>query len=278
MFRRSSLAGLFAVLAASAASAATLESAALRIAAAARSAGALHVSVQPFAVLGAAEPESGVETADRLQGLLARDGRLTLVERSALPRLFAEQAAARGQAPRSGRLTAAQALLLGVVIRQDGRRRVLARLVDAETGEILAAVEAETSEDASVPPGPKKMDESSFPYSRIMDRATDLLGGTAGREDAGERLAAIVESNGSGELRAAAALALGRLDDARSFGLLASAAGDGEPIVRASAALALGLRVSPAAERRLDWIAKSDPDLRVRDAASASLSRARANF
>jgi HEAT repeat protein len=161
------------------------------------------------------------------------------------------------------------------VIVVNGGRRVLVRLIDAETGEILAAAEAEMPEEDSAAPASKKDESPLFPYSRIVDGALALLDGASGGPEVEDRLAGILETRGGGERRAAAALALGRLADSRSLGLLVFAAEDGEPAVRGAAALALGLRGDPAAILRLEALLRSDPDWRVRDAAAAGLFRAR---
>ena len=264
------------ILAVPASAGGPLERAARELAAAARAAGVTRVAVEPFESLGALEPALGTEASARLQGFLVRDGRLVAVERSALPRVFAEQAAAGENAPRPGMLAAAQAVLAGSVIETDGRRRVLARLIDSETGEILAAVEGEMPEEAEAVPLPRKEGLPLFRYSRVVDGALALLDGSSGGPEVEERLAGVLEAGGrGGERRAAAALALGRLGDSRSFGLLVSSAEDGDPEVRAASALALGLRGDPAGRPRLDALLRSDPDWRVRDAAAAGLSRAR---
>ena len=270
------LAVLISFLAVPARAAETLERAAREISSAARAAGVRRVAVESFKTPGVIGSGAGIEAAGLLQKLLVRDGRVVAVERAALPSLFTEQAAAGGNGPRAGSLAAAQAVLAGSVVEVNGRRRVLARLIDAETGEILAAVEGEMGEEESAAPRPEKEESPLFHYSSIVDGALALLDGASSGPEVEERLAGILEAGGrGGERRASAALALGRLGDSRSFGLLVFAAEDGEPAVRGAAALALGLRGGPAARLRLAALLRSDPDWRVRDAAAAGLSRAR---
>lgn len=235
-----------AVLGANAA-AEPLESAVAGLASSARAAGAKRVAVAEFQ--GAAPGGlDGARAAAGVAALLARDGRVTPV----LP---------------GGARAAADAVVVGTLIMGGDRARLLMRLVDARSGVILAAADAEVSEAAR-----------ADPRVRLFDRARRLLDGVppvpgAERREAEDRLQGVLESVGGSEARAAAALALGRLGSGRALAALSRAAEDPDAGVRSAAALALGLSRDPAGAARLAWIARSDSDAGVRDAAALALAR-----
>lgn len=244
------IAFLCMILAARPARSEPLSRTARELAAAARAAGVSRVAVSAFANPGRTDPGAGREAAARFAALFARDGRVATVARGGTA------------GPAAG--SAAQAVLLGTVIEEDGRRRVLARLVDARTGVLLAAADAEYP--------------SAAPTARaqLFDRARALLGDAPaygpGKVEAADRLIAILETaGGAAAVRAPAALALGHLGGARVLGALGAALGDLEPEVRGAAALALGIIGDPAGLVRVGWAARADVDEDVRRSAALAL-------
>ncbi len=144
---------------------APLSDMAQRLGAAARRARVARVAVLPFSARAAGGGHDGEAVADMLTERLVADGRVKVVERSRLPDVMAERrlgalgASAEGAAPR---LAAAEAVVTGSFVRAGGRMRASARLVSAETGEIIAAAEESFDWDA---PADETRDDGSWTLS-----------------------------------------------------------------------------------------------------------------
>lgn len=116
------------------------------LARAADGAGIQRIAVLPFAAMDDGDP-SGWAISEKLTTRLVRPGRVRAVERSLLGGLLEEQRLARtglvdpALARRLGMLLAAEGLVTGSFLRVGRQVSVHARLIDVETGEIIAAVE-----------------------------------------------------------------------------------------------------------------------------------------
>jgi len=124
-----------------------------RLGAAARRARVARVAVLPFTSRALADGHDSERLADMLTERLVDGGLVRVVERTRLPDVMAERrlnavgaTAAPDAAPR---LAAAEAVVAGSFVRTGGKMRASARLVHAETGEILAAAEETFDWDAS---------------------------------------------------------------------------------------------------------------------------------
>ena len=228
-----------------------LERAVRELAGAARSAGIERIAVPAAASANAGDAVAARDLPARLAGLFAREGRVASVQ----PR----GVSAHGSTP-------AQAVLISAVIREEGRRRALVRLVSVRTGVLLAAADAELP----APPEPAR--------ARLFDRARALLGDAPafgpGKVEAEDRLIALLNAPGGARaVRAPATLALGRLGGARALAALGAAIGDPDPEVRGAAALALGMLGDPAGLARVKWAARADADEDVRLAAALFANR-----
>jgi TolB-like protein len=108
-----------------------------------------HFAVVPFENVGteAAERSLGLVVGDMITTNLARDHRLSLVERSQLSKVIEELALQQSgaiddkQALELGKMAGARALIVGRVADVGGDFVVSARAVDAEAGTVLAAEE-----------------------------------------------------------------------------------------------------------------------------------------
>jgi HEAT repeat protein len=80
------------------------------------------------------------------------------------------------------------------------------------------------------------------------------------------------------QLRAAAALALGRIGDRIAVGALSEALKDPSPAVRYAAALSLGKLPADGVATRLERVLRADPDWQPRYAAAIALGRTRKAF
>ena len=136
---------------------------AARIGAAARRVRVLRVAVLSFASREIGASHDGEVLADMLTERLLADGKVRVVERARLPEVMAERRlGAVGAAASAGggtpRLAAADAVVTGTFVSAGGKMRATARLVSAETGEILSATEE--SFDWEAPSGETRADGS----------------------------------------------------------------------------------------------------------------------
>lgn len=103
-------------------------------------------------ISGRATPE-GELVAERLTTRLARTGEFQVIERSRLETALKElNLAASGvideaTAARAGRVLGAEAVVTGTLTRLDGKFEINARMIDAETGNILAAATEQLDEE-----------------------------------------------------------------------------------------------------------------------------------
>lgn len=103
-------------------------------------------------VSGRATPE-GKLVAERLTTRLARTGEFNVIERSRLEAAMKELNLASsgvidpGTAARAGRILGAEAVVTGTLTRLNGKFEINARLIDTETGGILAAAAEQLDED-----------------------------------------------------------------------------------------------------------------------------------
>lgn len=127
---------------------------------------AYRVAVLPFAPSDASPSGDGTVIAERLLVELARAGGVTAVERSRLSGLLDEQSLGRSGVmdPASlrklGRVLSADAVVVGSYTTARGRSVVSARLVDVESGAIMAAGEGRLARDW-LPSGPTSCAEAS---------------------------------------------------------------------------------------------------------------------
>lgn len=143
--KHSILAVMLLWLAGSARASEPMSETASRVSAAARRAGVSRVAVLAFEARGGAGEREGQELADELTGEVVRAGKVKVVERSRLSAVMSERrlgfSGATAEGPSEVRLAAADAVVTGSYERVAGTLRVSARLVNARTGEILAATE-----------------------------------------------------------------------------------------------------------------------------------------
>lgn len=122
------------------------------LAAAASSAGIQRVAVTGFEPASGRDDGTGMGLTERLTVALARTRRVQTVERRLLPRLMEEHALGRSgamsTASRLGRVLPVEGLIIGTWLPTAHGVRVLARLVQVETGLIVAAAEVELERDA----------------------------------------------------------------------------------------------------------------------------------
>lgn len=151
------IAVLVLVLAGGAEAAVPMHDAASALAAAARGAGVARVAILPLEARNGESKADGETLSDLLTGEVVRDGRVRVVERTRLPDLMSElrlgAAGATGAAPEP-RLADAEAVVAGRFSRRSGKMHASLRLVDARSGEILAAVEESFAWETPAEPGP----------------------------------------------------------------------------------------------------------------------------
>ncbi|MDD5657588.1 MAG: FlgO family outer membrane protein [Elusimicrobia bacterium] len=122
---------------------------------AAARAGIKTVAVLPFEAADFSEAGAGAVVAERLTTRLVKAGRVRTVERKFLERILAEQrlgrtgAVAPETAGNPGRLEGVEGIVTGSYVVRGRRLRVQARLIEVETGVIVAAAQAEV--EAAVP-------------------------------------------------------------------------------------------------------------------------------
>lgn len=138
------------------AGAASLDSLGRDFAGAARAAGVGRVALGRFEAGPGAAAARGAQLESRLLTALVRDGRITVVERDAVPQLMAERALGESGAlepsgPNGTRLAAAQAMVLARYDVDGAGTRVSARLVTVDSGVVLAAADAVEDEPAGSP-------------------------------------------------------------------------------------------------------------------------------
>lgn len=147
------------VLASAPASAGGLRGIAKELASAARSHHIERVAVLPLAPSDHSSPRHGWSLSEKLVTQLVRTGKVQAVERTMLQRLMEEQRLSRtgamdpGSLRRLGRLSAAQGLVTGSFMPRGSKVLVNARLVDVESGVILAATEREVDREWYELPG-----------------------------------------------------------------------------------------------------------------------------
>lgn len=118
-------------------------------------AGTQSVAILPFAATGVNPDayEPGLMAAEYATAQVVRDSRFHLVERAALDKVLAEQTLVQAgltsdsAAARSGRLAAAQYLVVGTVAVQGNVQHIFARLVHVETGTVVSAAAAQVGND-----------------------------------------------------------------------------------------------------------------------------------
>lgn len=117
---------------------------------AAAQAGAQRLAVLPFSPLDDSDSREGQLIAEQLTYDISRRGRVRLVERALLSAVFGEHrmgfsgALDEKSLARLGRLLQARAVVTGTFITSGNRVEVYARLIDIETGAILAAHKTES--------------------------------------------------------------------------------------------------------------------------------------
>ncbi|MFI5346587.1 MAG: FlgO family outer membrane protein [Elusimicrobiota bacterium] len=114
-----------------------------RVSAAARKARVARISVLPLSARSGLDGHDGEVLADMLTERLVAEGRVRVVERTRLSDVMAERrlGSALGSDSGTPHLEAAEAVVTGSYVRDGARMRASVRLVNADTGEILAAAE-----------------------------------------------------------------------------------------------------------------------------------------
>lgn len=142
-----------------------LGSVARELAAAAHSAGLKRVAVAGFDAATGRDDGTGAALSERLTVALARTRRVQAVERRLLPRLMEELALDRSGAVASrhrlGKVLPVDGLVTGTWIPAPGGVRLLARLVQVESGLIVGASETELELDT--PPSLSVLDPFDVP-------------------------------------------------------------------------------------------------------------------
>ncbi|NNN04412.1 MAG: hypothetical protein HKL90_00790 [Elusimicrobia bacterium] len=121
----------------------------------ARAAGLARVAVARLEPAGGRDDGRGEALTEQLTLALVRGGRVQTVERSLLGKLADEMkldrtGAVAGATDREAKLASADALIVGRYEITEGRVRVYARVVEAQTGIIVAAGGADVADDSSV--------------------------------------------------------------------------------------------------------------------------------
>lgn len=126
---------------------------------AAQAAGIRSVAVVPFEPADSSSAKEGWNIAERLTTQLVRQKRVLAVERNLLRRLMGEKllgltgAIGLPRLRQAGRILSVDAIVTGSFIAAGNESYVAARLIDAETGAILAASEAKAPRDWHDPLG-----------------------------------------------------------------------------------------------------------------------------
>lgn len=200
---------LLSMTAAPALAGAELGGMARELASAARAAGMQRVAVTGFDPANGRDDGTGAAISERLTVALARTRRVQAVERRLLPRLMEEHALGRSgatsSAHRLGRVLPVDGLITGTWIPAPGGVRLLARLVQVESGLIVGASEMELELDS--PPSLISLDPFSVPVPVLsapfpgeeaepsLAALRDAPASPAGScEDAADRVDALEES------------------------------------------------------------------------------------
>lgn len=144
---------LAALLAAAPAEASAFKGMAKELARAAERAGIRSVAVVSFEPADLSNPREGWTIAEKLTTQIVRQKRVQAVERNLIRKVMQEQflgetgAVEPSKLPGIGRLLAVDALITGSFVGAGNEAVVAARLIDAKSGAILAAVERRTERD-----------------------------------------------------------------------------------------------------------------------------------
>jgi len=155
-----------------------------------------------------------------------------------------------------------------------------ARLFGGEDPLDTLAVGGEDLRDAlASPPGVSGL-QAGLRAPRTDDRLLAVRAAARPREVSGipYLAAALLRLDQPASVRAAAALALGRINDRVAVPSLAEALKDPVPDVRYAAALALGRLPADGVATRLERVLKADPSWQVRYAAAIALGRTKKGF
>lgn len=119
----------------------------------AKAAGIGRVAVMPFQAFGGASERDGWNISEKLVTQLAKTGKVRTLERSMLARLFEEHSLGRAGAfdpatlRKLGKILSAEAVVAGSFTASGKDVMVNARLIDVETGVIIAASERRAERD-----------------------------------------------------------------------------------------------------------------------------------
>lgn len=133
------------------------KAAAKELSAAARKARIERVAVMPFVPADGSDPKEGWNVSERFVTQLVRGGKVKAVERSLLRKLLEEHRLGETGAldPRTlkklGQVFSAEGIVTGSFVTSGRRLIVNARLIDVETGVIVAACERSVEKDWSEP-------------------------------------------------------------------------------------------------------------------------------
>lgn len=143
----------------------------------------------------------------------------------------------------------------------------------------LAAAGEDLRDALASPPGVSGL-QAGLRAPRADDRLLAIRAAARPREVSGipYLAAALLRLDQPASVRAAAALALGRINDRVAVPALAEALKDPAPDVRYAAALALGRLPADGVATRLERVLKTDPSWQVRYAAAIALGRTRKGF
>lgn len=123
------------------------------LAAAAKEAGVTRVAVMPFEAFDGGSARDGWNISEKLVTQLVKTGKVQALERSRLQTLFEEHSLGRAGAldPKTlremGKVVSAEAMIVGSFTTDDRELVVNARLIDVETGVIIAASERRADRD-----------------------------------------------------------------------------------------------------------------------------------
>lgn len=119
----------------------------------ARSAGILRVAVLPFAASNGVESQDSLNISEKLTTQVVRAGKVQAVERAMLGRIMEEHQLTRtgaidpAAAKKLGRLLSIDGIVTGTFSERDGQLLLNARLINVETGVIVAASERRVERD-----------------------------------------------------------------------------------------------------------------------------------
>jgi hypothetical protein len=250
----------------------SLESLGGELAAAAKRADARHVAFPPFEVPAGVAAEAGSEAAQAVLRGFVRTEASRAVERENLGQILSERKLAWAGAvagPELPKLAAADAVVVGRLLRTASGWKADARLVSVAGGVVLGAASVDLKEAPEMSAAPITHEDEAFPPLAALRERADSFAGVATVEILEDWLR---RSDLPASRRAPAALALADAGPGSELAL-GEALHDPEPLVRLCAALGLGKMRAAWAEGALRRMLSEDDSWMARYGAATALGR-----